>query len=57
MATKKVHIISHSHWDREWYMAYEQHHMRLINLIDDLLEVFKRILIFMVFIWMVKPLS
>lgn len=40
MATKKVHIISHSHWDREWYMAYEQHHMRLINLIDDLLEVF-----------------
>ncbi|HER4818988.1 alpha-mannosidase [Streptococcus pyogenes] len=41
MATKKVHIISHSHWDREWYMAYEQHHMRLINLIDDLLEVFQ----------------
>lgn len=41
MATKKVHIISHSHWDREWYMAYEQHHMRLINLIDDLLELFQ----------------
>ncbi|SUN51666.1 glycoside hydrolase family 38 N-terminal domain-containing protein [Streptococcus dysgalactiae] len=41
MVTKKVHIISHSHWDREWYMAYEQHHMRLINLIDDLLELFQ----------------
>lgn len=38
---KKVHIISHSHWDREWYMSYEQHHMRLIELIDDLLELFK----------------
>ena len=38
---KKVNIISHSHWDREWYMAYEQHHMRLINLVDDLLELFK----------------
>ncbi|EEV46275.1 family 38 glycoside hydrolase [Enterococcus faecium 1,231,502] len=38
---KKVYIISHSHWDREWYMAYEQHHMRLIELIDDLLELFE----------------
>ncbi|MDH6365177.1 alpha-mannosidase [Enterococcus sp. PF1-24] len=36
---KKVYIISHSHWDREWYMAYEQHHMRLIELIDDVLEL------------------
>lgn len=38
---KKVYIISHSHWDREWYMAYEQNHMRLIELIDDLLELFE----------------
>ena len=38
---KKVYIISHSHWDREWYMPYEQHHMRLIELIDDLLEQFE----------------
>lgn len=36
---KKVYIISHSHWDREWYMAYEQHHMRLVELMDDLLEL------------------
>ncbi len=35
---KKVHIISHSHWDREWYMPYEKHHMRLINLIDGVLD-------------------
>ncbi|WP_321385599.1 glycoside hydrolase family 38 C-terminal domain-containing protein [uncultured Enterococcus sp.] len=38
---KKVYIVSHSHWDREWYMPYEQHHMRLIELIDDLLELFE----------------
>lgn len=38
---KKVHIISHSHWDREWYMDYEQHHMLLIELIDDLIQLFK----------------
>lgn len=39
---KKVYIISHSHWDREWYMAYEQHHMRLVELMDDLLELFDK---------------
>ncbi|MEI5994399.1 alpha-mannosidase [Candidatus Enterococcus mansonii] len=36
---KKVYIISHSHWDREWYMPYEQHHMRLVELMDDILEL------------------
>lgn len=38
---KKVHIIPHSHWDREWYMAYERHHMLLIELIDNLIELFR----------------
>ncbi len=37
-----AHIISHSHWDREWYMPYEQHHIRLIELMDTLLDVIKR---------------
>ncbi|WP_086273787.1 alpha-mannosidase [Candidatus Enterococcus testudinis] len=36
---KQVYIISHSHWDREWYMPYEQHHMRLVELMDDLLAL------------------
>jgi len=40
MSKKKVFVISHSHWDREWYMAYEQHHMRLVKLMDDLLDLF-----------------
>lgn len=38
---KTVHIISHSHWDREWYLPYERHHMLLIELIDDVLELFE----------------
>lgn len=37
---KNVHIISHSHWDREWYLPYERHHMLLVELIDDVLELF-----------------
>lgn len=41
MAKKKVFVISHSHWDREWYMSYEQHHMRLIQLMDDLFDLFE----------------
>lgn len=41
MEKKKVHIISHSHWDREWYMPYEQFHMRLVELFDDLFELFE----------------
>lgn len=38
---KKVYIISHSHWDREWYLPYEQHHMLLVELMDDFLEIFE----------------
>lgn len=35
---KVLHIISHSHWDREWYMSFEEHHMRLIELIDSIID-------------------
>lgn len=33
-----VHIISHTHWDREWYLPYEKHHVLLVKLMDNLLE-------------------
>ncbi|WP_257348915.1 alpha-mannosidase [Pseudalkalibacillus decolorationis] len=35
---KCVHIISHTHWDREWYLPYEKHHVLLIKLMDKLLD-------------------
>ncbi|MUV37273.1 Alpha-mannosidase [Lentibacillus sp. JNUCC-1] len=38
---KQIHIISHTHWDREWYLPYEKHHMQLIDLMDTLLETLK----------------
>lgn len=38
---KNVHIISHSHWDREWYMPFEYHRSYLVQLIDDCLELFE----------------
>ena len=33
-----VHIISHSHWDREWYQSFEAHRMKLIELVDNILD-------------------
>lgn len=41
MKKKTVHIISHSHWDREWYLPLERHKMKLLNLIDDNMELFE----------------
>ncbi len=32
-------VISHTHWDREWYQTQEQFRMRLIDLFDHLLEI------------------
>lgn len=40
MSKKTVHIISHSHWDREWYLPFEEHHLRLVDLIDQVLDLF-----------------
>lgn len=33
-----VHIISHSHWDREWYQSFESHRIKLIELVDNILD-------------------
>ncbi|QGQ95127.1 alpha-mannosidase [Paenibacillus psychroresistens] len=42
MNSKVVHVISHTHWDREWYMPYEKHHVRLIKLMDSLIDLFEQ---------------
>jgi alpha-mannosidase len=34
---RTAHIISHSHWDREWYMSFEKHRYYLVKLLDELL--------------------
>lgn len=39
---KTVHIIPHSHWDREWYMPFEYHRYHLIELIDNCVELFEK---------------
>jgi mannosylglycerate hydrolase len=34
-----IHVISHTHWDREWYLTHEQFRFRLVALVDRLLDL------------------
>lgn len=35
----KFAVISHTHWDREWYTPFENFRLRLVDLIDRLLQI------------------
>lgn len=35
-------VISHTHWDREWYLTYEQFRLRLVDMLDHLLLTLER---------------
>ena len=37
-----LHVVSHTHWDREWYLTFQQFRMRLVDLIDHLLDLLDR---------------
>jgi len=34
---RPVVIVPHTHWDREWYLAFQTFRMKLVDLLDDLL--------------------
>ncbi len=36
------HIVSHSHWDREWYKTFEQFRSMLVVMVDDLIDLLDR---------------
>ncbi|MBQ8370344.1 MAG: alpha-mannosidase [Clostridia bacterium] len=38
MSSRTLHFISHSHWDREWYMPFEAHRYKLVEFFDRLLD-------------------
>ena len=39
---KEYCVISHTHWDREWYFTFEQFRFRLVKLIDNLLDIMEK---------------
>ena len=34
-----IHLVSHTHWDREWYQTFQQFRFRLVRLVDQLLDL------------------
>jgi alpha-mannosidase len=36
---KRLHVISHTHWDREWYLTFQQFRLKLVHLVDGLLDI------------------
>lgn len=37
--TTAMHVISHTHWDREWYRAFQTFRVRLVDVIDAALDL------------------
>jgi alpha-mannosidase len=35
-------VVSHTHWDREWYLPFEAFHARLVRMMDALLDLLDR---------------
>lgn len=42
MAKTKVFITPTTHWDREWVMTFGQYQVRLVNMIDHLIELIEK---------------
>jgi alpha-mannosidase len=36
---RTIHVVSHTHWDREWYQTFQQFRLKLVALVDGLLEL------------------
>ncbi|GIL09064.1 MAG: glycosyl hydrolase [Chloroflexota bacterium] len=39
MSRYQATLVSHTHWDRAWYCTFQEYRIRLVKLIDDLLDV------------------
>lgn len=37
---RTFHVVSHTHWDREWYQSFEVFRLRLVDLMDRLLAIY-----------------
>ncbi len=37
-AAPDIHLVPHTHWDREWYEPFQRFRLRLVDLLDEVLE-------------------
>ena len=42
MTRPTYHIVSHSHWDREWYFPFDRFRAMLVDMVEDLIELFSQ---------------
>jgi alpha-mannosidase len=42
MTKPTYHIVSHSHWDREWYFPFDRFRAMLVDMVEDLIELFAK---------------
>ena len=38
---RTIHLITHTHWDREWYLTFQQFRLKLVHMMDKLLDILK----------------
>jgi mannosylglycerate hydrolase len=39
---RTLHVISHTHWDREWYRPFQSFRLKLVHLVDGLLDLLEK---------------
>ena len=37
--SKKVHVVPHMHWDREWYFTTEESRILLVNNMEEIMDM------------------
>lgn len=38
----RIIVVPHTHWDREWYLPFERFRVRLVRVVDELLDLLER---------------
>src|SRR5918996_1948904 len=41
-STTTIHLVPHTHWDREWYRPFQSFRISLVDVVDEVLEQLER---------------
>ncbi|MBI4057181.1 MAG: hypothetical protein HY399_06490 [Elusimicrobia bacterium] len=39
----KAYVVSHTHWDREWYFPFERYRLRLVRMLDETFQTLRSV--------------
>ena len=42
MGRRRIAVVPHTHWDREWYEPFQTFRLKLVRLVDGLLDQMER---------------